>query len=112
MQDGGEEGRQWAVFMTAGGHFAGAVIRVSKSVAEKIAEAAEAAAAAAAPAAPKKKSKASKVPPKPAFFLEVIRHKTFHRYTSSYTTSISYSDHFGWADNYTQPVESKVALNQ
>lgn len=80
MQDGGEEGRQWAVFMTAGGHFAGAVIRVSKSVAEKTAEATEAAAAASA--APKKKTKASKVPPKPAFFLEVIQHKTFHRYTT------------------------------
>lgn len=80
MQDGGEEGRQWAVFMTAGGHFAGAVIRVSKSIEEKTAEAAETAAAASA--APKKKPKASKAPPKPAFFLEVIRHKTFHRYTS------------------------------
>lgn len=106
MQDGGEEGRQWAVFMTAGGHFAGAVIRVSKSVAEKTAETAEAAAAAAAPAAPKKKSKASKVPPKPAFFLEVIRHKTFHRYTTRRKQGGSQSVN----DNAKGPAKSAGAL--
>lgn len=104
MQDGGEEGRQWAVFMTAGGHFAGAVIRVSKSIEEKTAEAAETAAAASA--APKKKPKASKAPPKPAFFLEVIRHKTFHRYTTRRKQGGSQSVN----DNAKGPAKSAGAL--
>ncbi|KAG9018896.1 hypothetical protein FRB90_008477 [Tulasnella sp. 427] len=106
MQDGGEDGRQWAVFMTAGGHFAGAVIRVSKSVSEKEAEEAEAAAAASAPVAPKKKSKASKAPQKPAFFLEVIRHKTFHRYTTRRKQGGSQSVN----DNAKGPAKSAGAL--
>ncbi|PIL25091.1 hypothetical protein GSI_12980 [Ganoderma sinense ZZ0214-1] len=30
LQSGGEHGRTWAIFMTAGGHFAGAVVRVKR----------------------------------------------------------------------------------
>ena len=30
MQNGGAEGRTWALFMVAGGHFAGAVVRVKR----------------------------------------------------------------------------------
>lgn len=70
MQDGGERGRQWAVFMTAGGHFAGAIIRVSgpgRNVQSSLAT-----------------SKA-KQGQKPG--LEAIKHKTFHRYTSTYASS-------------------------
>ena len=59
--------RTWAVFMTAGGHFAGAVVRVS-SVGEEGNENDEIA----------RKRKVKK--PKPD--IEVLRHKTFHRYTS------------------------------
>nr|VWO97005.1 ANK_REP_REGION domain-containing protein [Ganoderma boninense] len=30
MQSGGDHGRTWAMFMTAGGHFAGAIVRVKR----------------------------------------------------------------------------------
>ncbi|KAE9399862.1 hypothetical protein BT96DRAFT_965488 [Gymnopus androsaceus JB14] len=55
-------GRQWAMFMVAGGHFAGAVIRVSKTGQEN--------------------EISSKKPKKPVPETEVLRHKTFHRYTT------------------------------
>jgi hypothetical protein len=60
---GGREGRKWAMFMTAGGHFAGAVIRVSKPEFDE-------------ETAKQKRLKR----PKPD--TEVLLHKTFHRYTS------------------------------
>jgi hypothetical protein len=56
--------RIWAMFMTAGGHFAGAIVRVSRSEQDEIVDVG------------KKKLKR----PKPD--TEVLRHKTFHRYTS------------------------------
>ncbi|KAI9440530.1 hypothetical protein H4582DRAFT_1937536 [Lactarius indigo] len=63
---GGQEGRKWAMFMTAGGHFAGAVVRVSKpEVDEEDSKSAK-----------QKKLKR----PKPD--TEVLLHKTFHRYTT------------------------------
>ncbi|GJE91150.1 Archaeo-eukaryotic release factor domain-containing protein [Phanerochaete sordida] len=62
---GGEEGRKWALFMTAGGHFAGAVIRVSRPEGEE-------------DSGTTKKGKQKK--PKPD--TEVLLHKTFHRYTT------------------------------
>ncbi len=63
---GGPEGRKWAIFMTAGGHFAGAIVRVSKpEVDEEVSKSA--------------KQKRLKVPD-----TEVLLHKTFHRYTSRY----------------------------
>ena len=59
--------RKWALFMTAGGHFAGAVVRVSEGE-ETEGDIGKG----------KKKHKR----PKPD--IEVLRHKTFHRYTSQY----------------------------
>lgn len=64
MQTPKEGGRTWALFMTAGGHFAGAIVRVSKP------EGADEGAT--------KKGKQKKPVPD----LEVLKHKTFHRYTS------------------------------
>ena len=55
------------MFMTAGGHFAGAIVRVSKP------EGAD-------DGGVTKKGK----PKKPVPELEVLKHKTFHRYTSKY----------------------------
>lgn len=65
MQHGGEEGRIWTVFMTAGGHFAGVVVRVCPPDPEE--------GAAPSKAAKHKKGKQH---------VEVLRHKTFHRYTT------------------------------
>ncbi|KAK2465656.1 hypothetical protein APHAL10511_002200 [Amanita phalloides] len=62
MQEGERE-RKWALFMTAGGHFAGAIVRVSRSSDVEEGE-----------------SKAKKKKPKQD--MEVLRHKTFHRYTT------------------------------
>lgn len=61
-----EGGRKWAMFMVAGGHFAGAVVRVGR-VADEQDEVVQT-----------RKRK----PPKPKPETEVLRHKTFHRYTS------------------------------
>ena len=66
MQKGAEEGRKWALFMVAGGHFAGAVIRVSRPEDEQDDDDAK----------PKKKKA------RPKLDTEVLLHKTFHRYTS------------------------------
>lgn len=63
---GGEEGRTWALFMTAGGHFAGAIVRVSRPDGEED------------DGGLTKKGK----PRKPKPDTEVLKHKTFHRYTS------------------------------
>lgn len=72
MQIGGDEGRTWAMFMVAGGHFAGAIVKVGKSDEEKEEEVA-------AEVAASGKKKRIKMP-KPE--TEVLRQKTFHRYTS------------------------------
>lgn len=72
------------MFMVAGGHFAGAVVRVSKEEEEVIKEDEN--------AAGKKKKK----PKKPKPDTEVLVHKTFHRYTSrslQSLASIAYIDH-------------------
>ncbi|KAJ7743108.1 hypothetical protein B0H16DRAFT_1423054 [Mycena metata] len=61
MQTGG---RTWAMFMVAGGHFAGAIVRVSRGDDEE--------------EEPQKKKK----PKKPKSDTEVLKHKTFHRYTT------------------------------
>lgn len=61
-----EEGRKWAMFMVAGGHFAGAVVRVGR-IADEEDEVLQT-----------RKRK----PPKPKPETEVLKHKTFHRYTS------------------------------
>lgn len=82
MQKGGPEGRTWAMFMVAGGHFAGAIVKVGKSDEEKAEEAGEAAAGAGGK---------RKKPKKPKPEMEVLRHKTFHRYTSKFRLSQSLS---------------------
>jgi hypothetical protein len=73
MQEKAE--RKWAIFMLAGGHFAGAIVRVSRSDAEEEEEEEE-------QVADGKKKKKKKSKPKPD--TEVLRHKTFHRYTSEF----------------------------
>ncbi|RDX48249.1 hypothetical protein OH76DRAFT_1405170 [Lentinus brumalis] len=66
MQIGGEYGRTWALFMTAGGHFAGAIVRVKRPDGDED------------DGGLTKKGKPRK--PKPE--IEVLKHKTFHRYTT------------------------------
>lgn len=68
MQTLVRDGRKWAMFMVAGGHFAGAVVRVSKSEQDEQNE--------------DKTNAKSKKPKKPKPDTEVLKHKTFHRYTS------------------------------
>ncbi|KAF8159800.1 hypothetical protein B0H34DRAFT_704885 [Crassisporium funariophilum] len=69
MQSPVEDGRTWALFMTAGGHFAGAVVRVSRPADEEDVQDEDG----------KSRRKKSKKP-KPE--MEVLLHKTFHRYTT------------------------------
>ena len=76
MQRGGEGGRTWALFMVAGGHFAGAVVRVKRPDSEVDED-----------PAPTKKGKQKK--PKPD--IEVLEHKTFHRYTSAPVSMIRFT---------------------
>ncbi len=73
MQSGGEHGRTWALFMTAGGHFAGAIVRVKRPDSDDH------------DGGLTKKGKAKK--PKPE--VEVLKHKTFHRYTSTRVSNLS-----------------------
>ena len=80
MQSPQPRGRRWALFMVAGGHFAGAVARVSQPGIDDEEE----------ESAKKKKQK------KPKPDVEFICHKTFHRYTSSLA-----SDHLSFAQALT-----------
>jgi len=66
MQIGVPNGRMWAMFMVAGGHFAGAIVRVSRAE-DEVEEILSG-------------RKAKQKKPKPE--TEVLLHKTFHRYTS------------------------------
>ncbi|KXN81548.1 Protein VMS1 [Leucoagaricus sp. SymC.cos] len=97
MQMGGPEGRTWAMFMVAGGHFAGAIVKVGKSDEERAEEVEEAVTAASG-----KKKKLKK--PKPE--TEVLRHKTFHRYTTRRKQGGSQSVN----DNAKGPAKSAGAL--
>ncbi|KAJ7493452.1 hypothetical protein B0H11DRAFT_1858895 [Mycena galericulata] len=65
MQTGG---CTWAMFMVAGGHFAGAIVRVSREA--DVDEDDE------------HTSQKKKKPKKPKSDTEVLKHKTFHRYTT------------------------------
>ncbi|KAH7911041.1 hypothetical protein BJ138DRAFT_1151551 [Hygrophoropsis aurantiaca] len=67
MQVRVEGGRKWALFMVAGGHFAGAVASVSRSPEENDLAVS---------------GKSKKKPPKPKPEVEILKHKTFHRYTT------------------------------
>ena len=60
------EGRKWALFLVAGGHFAGAVVRVHRDRSKDV------------DGGKTRKGKPKKMIPD----TEVILHKTFHRYTS------------------------------
>ncbi|KAL0953500.1 hypothetical protein HGRIS_004726 [Hohenbuehelia grisea] len=90
MQYGGEEGRTWAMFMVAGGHFAGAVVRVSRPDDEEEEE------------EPQNKKK----PKRPKPDTEVLLHKTFHRYTTRRKQGGSQSTN----DNAKGPAKSAGAL--
>ncbi|KIJ55413.1 hypothetical protein M422DRAFT_151545 [Sphaerobolus stellatus SS14] len=67
LQYGGTSGRIWTMFMVAGGHFAGLVVQVRRpdEDEEEVVSGGK----------KKKKQK-----PKPEF--EILKHKTFHRYTT------------------------------
>lgn len=67
LQQPVDVGRKWAMFMVAGGHFAGAVVQVSPPVDDSNEE---------VQGGKKKPQK------KPKPHTEVLLHKTFHRYTS------------------------------
>jgi hypothetical protein len=83
MQSGhGPEGRTWALFMIAGGHFAGAVVRVSKTDGDLEAERAEAEAAVDAALGADDGKRRKKKARAPRADVEVLAHKTFHRYTT------------------------------
>jgi ankyrin repeat and zinc finger domain-containing protein 1 len=73
MQDGGSMGRSWALFMTAGGHFAGMIARVSRPGTATM--------DATQVTTGKKPKGGGKVPD-----LEILSHKTFHRYTSQHNS--------------------------
>ena len=66
MQSPVPEGRTWAMFMIAGGHFAGAVVRVGRPD----------------DGDPDGENGVRKKPKRPKPDTEVLLHKTFHRYTS------------------------------
>ena len=73
------EGKKWALFLVAGGHFAGAVVRVHRDRSKDD------------DGGKTKRGKPKKVIPD----TEVILHKTFHRYTSEFplpTTLVLYTD--------------------
>jgi hypothetical protein len=76
----GEHGRMWAMFMVAGGHFAGSIVKVTHPEEEPDAAEEEQAGGEAEGKRKKKNIKFRK--PKPE--VEVLKHKTFHRYTSAY----------------------------
>ncbi|KAF9477764.1 hypothetical protein BDN70DRAFT_91870 [Pholiota conissans] len=67
LQEPVSEGRTWALFMIAGGHFAGAIVRVSRPADDASEE-------------EEKTRKKKQKKPKPE--VEVLLHKTFHRYTT------------------------------
>ncbi|KAI0313538.1 hypothetical protein OF83DRAFT_1140946 [Amylostereum chailletii] len=66
QRSGGPDGRKWAMFMVAGGHFAGLVVRVSPPEAET----------------DDTDGVKKKKPKRPRPNTEVLKHKTFHRYTT------------------------------
>lgn len=67
MQSPVPGGKKWTMFMVAGGHFAGVVVRVSLPGDISL------------DAMPGKGKQRKPIPE-----LEILRHKTFHRYTSMY----------------------------
>ena len=101
MQDGGDSGRLWALFMTAGGHFAGMIVRVSNpGFPSEVAAGSS--------------SSGKKRPPKKGHHhrqadFEIIAHKTFHRYTSTLPSGLALS--IASIMSIFQPEGSKGALS-
>ncbi|GJJ11217.1 hypothetical protein Clacol_005449 [Clathrus columnatus] len=69
MQNGGLYGRQWLMLMVAGGHFAGMIAQVCRSHEDEPEE-----------EVPSKKKKKQKPKARPE--IEILKHKTFRRYTT------------------------------
>lgn len=67
MQTPYEDGRTWALFLVGGGHFAGAIVRVSRAADDD-----------------EEVDNKRKKHKKPKQDTEVLLHKTFHRYTSAF----------------------------
>ncbi|KAG1791673.1 uncharacterized protein HD556DRAFT_1383947 [Suillus plorans] len=67
IQERVEGGRKWAMFMVAGGHFAGAIVEVSRPAEDQDSTFS---------------AKTKKKPPKPKPETSILKHKTFHRYTT------------------------------
>lgn len=67
IQERVEGGRKWAMFMVAGGHFAGAIVEVSRPAEDQDFTIS---------------AKARKKPQKPKSETSILKHKTFHRYTT------------------------------
>ncbi|KAG2122118.1 hypothetical protein DEU56DRAFT_832845 [Suillus clintonianus] len=67
IQERVEGGRKWAMFMVAGGHFAGAIVEVSRPAKDQDFAVS---------------SNGKKKPPKPKPETSILKHKTFHRYTT------------------------------
>lgn len=67
IQERVKGGRKWAMFMVAGGHFAGAIVEVSRPAEDQDSAVS---------------AKAKKKPPKPKPETSILKHKTFHRYTT------------------------------
>jgi hypothetical protein len=97
MQHIVEDGRKWAMFMVAGGHFAGAVVRVSKAEEDDEIE-------------DEGSTKKKKKPKKPKPDTEVLKHKTFHRYTSEITILFVYFAKI-YSSFAVQLVESREVLS-
>ncbi|KAH9479650.1 VMS1-like protein [Psilocybe cubensis] len=93
LQQRRPEGRTWALFMIAGGHFAGAVVRVSQNEDEDE-----------EPSEGQRSRKKRPKRPKPD--TEVLLHKTFHRYTTRRKQGGSQSTN----DNAKGPANSAGAL--
>jgi hypothetical protein len=97
MQQVVNDGRKWAMFMVAGGHFAGAVVRVSRPDEDEENE-------------DEGTAKKKKKPKKPKPDTEVLKHKTFHRYTSNLhlSSSVGRVD-FKW---YSSPKTGRVPVSE
>ncbi|KAG1804509.1 uncharacterized protein BJ212DRAFT_1393488 [Suillus subaureus] len=67
IQERVKGGRKWAMFMVAGGHFAGAIVEVSRPAENQDSTVS---------------AKSKKKPPKPKPETSILKHKTFHRYTT------------------------------
>ncbi|GJJ11214.1 hypothetical protein Clacol_005446 [Clathrus columnatus] len=96
MQNGGPYGRRWLMLMVAGGHFAGMIAQVCRPHEDEPEE----------EVSNKKKKKRKPQNPKTRPEIEVLKHKTFHRYTTRRKQGGSQSVN----DNAKGPAKSAGAL--